>query len=113
MQGMRDLLRGSLGKSLRTLTPLDRLVVAWPVACGSVLAARGQPVGYERGRLTVQVADPAWREQLRSSRERLCRELARIASVDLREIHFEGGQEIASRSTGTKEEGPEPDGNQR
>ena len=113
MQGMRDLLRGSLGKSLRTLTPLDRLSVAWPVACGSVLASRGQPVAYERGRLTVRVADPAWREQLRSSRDRLSRELARIASVELREIHFEGGPVHVNRSTGRNEEEPDPHGNQR
>ena len=113
MQGMRDLLRGSLGKSLQALTPLDRLSVAWPVACGAVLASRGQPVAYERGRLTVRVADAAWREQMRSSRHRLCRDLARIASVELREIHFEGGPESDSRSTGPQEEEPHRNGNQR
>ena len=113
MQGMRDLLRGSLGKSLHSLTPLDRLTIAWPVACGSVLASRGEPVAYERGRLTVRVADPAWREQLHSSRGRLSRELARIASVELREIHFEGVPGNASRPAGPGEKEPDPHGNQR
>ena len=42
MQGMRDVLRGSLGRSLRELPDEDRLAAAWPVACGSALAGHGE-----------------------------------------------------------------------
>ena len=42
MQGMRDLLRGSLGRSLRELPEEDRLMAAWPVACGSALAGHAE-----------------------------------------------------------------------
>ena len=38
MQRMRDVLRGSLGRSLRLAAPEDRLAAAWPVACGAELA---------------------------------------------------------------------------
>ena len=93
MEGMRALLRGSLGKSLATLTPLDRLAAAWPVACGSALAARGELLALEEGRLTIRVADAAWLDQMRAMRQHLTGELARIAAVELREIHFEGGNE--------------------
>lgn len=113
MQGMRDLLRGSLGQSLKTLAPLDRLAAAWPVACGPVLAAKGQLIEFERGRLTVRVEDAAWRDQLRSSHNRLRRELAHIASVELREIHFEGGPEGTKRSAGQQENERYPYGKQR
>ena len=39
MQRMRELLRGSLARSLRELSEQDRLAAAWPVACGPSLAA--------------------------------------------------------------------------
>ena len=42
MQGMRDVLRGALGRSLRELPEEDRLMAAWPVACGSALAGHAQ-----------------------------------------------------------------------
>lgn len=93
MEGMRALLRGSLGKSLATLTPLDRLAAAWPVACGSALAARGELLAFADGRLVIRVIDATWLDQMRAMRQRLTGELARIAAVDLREIHFEGGGE--------------------
>ncbi len=103
MEGMRDLLRSSLGRSLRTLTPLDRLAAAWPVVCGAVLASRGELLAFEDGRLTVRVDDPAWREGMRVSRERLTRDLARVAAVELREIHFEGGPERQRRPSAPRD----------
>lgn len=99
MEGMRTLLRGSLGKSLATLTPFDRLAAAWPVACGSALASRGELLAFEDGRLTVRVADATWLDQMRAMRQRLTGELARIAAVELREIHFEGGNERLQAGT--------------
>ena len=93
MEGMRALLRVSLGKSLATLTSLDRLAAAWPVACGSALAARGELLAFEDGRLTIRVVDDVWLDQMRAMRLRLTGDLARIAAVGLREIHFEGGDE--------------------
>ena len=58
MQGMRDMLRGSLARSLRPLPPLDRLAAAWPVACGSALAGHGEIVGYEDGVVRIVVSSP-------------------------------------------------------
>ncbi len=95
MEGMRALLRGSLGKSLKTLSPFDRLMAAWPVACGSALATRGELLAFEDGCLTVRVPDAVWLDQMRSMRARLTGELRQIAAVELREIHFEGGEERA------------------
>jgi hypothetical protein len=42
MERMRDVLRGSLGRSLRELPDEDRLAAAWPVACGSALAGHSE-----------------------------------------------------------------------
>lgn len=91
MQGMRDLLRSSLGRSLRTLSEEDRLAAAWPVACGPVLAARAQVLGLDAdGVLHVRVLQPGWREQFMQMRTMLVDDLRRIAGVRVRTIHFEG-----------------------
>jgi len=89
LEGMRDLLKGSLGRSLGAFREEDRLAAAWTVACGKALAGRGTIVGYEDGVVRVQVEDGAWLQQLMSMRGQLAGEMARIAGVRVSEIHFE------------------------
>jgi hypothetical protein len=85
---MREVLRGSLGRSLRTMEPLDRLRAAWPVACGAAMARKGVVVGFEGGVLRVAITDSAWMEQMMAMRAVLQSELGRIAEVKLGGIHF-------------------------
>ena len=88
---MRDVLRGSLGRSLRTLSDEDRLAAAWAVACGPALAARAEVLGLDDERvLHVRVLQSGWREQFAQMRMRLTDDLRRIAGVRLQTIHFEG-----------------------
>ena len=89
MEGMRELLKGSLGRSLEALRDEDRVAAAWPVACGKALAERGTVVGYLDGVVRVQVEDGAWLRQLMSIRGQIAGEMARIAGVKVSEIHFE------------------------
>ncbi len=89
LQGMRDLLKGSLVRSLGALCDEDRLAAAWPVACGKSMAEHGTVVGYAEGIVRVQVQDGAWLLQLMSMRGQLAREMARIAGVTVSELHFE------------------------
>jgi len=89
LEGMRDLLKGSLGRSLGGLRDEDRLAAAWPVASGRGMAGRGTVVGYADGVLRVEVEDGAWLRQLMSMRGQLAGEMARIAGVKVSEIHFE------------------------
>lgn len=87
---MREVLRGSLGRSLRTLSEEDRIAAAWAVACGPVLAQRAEVLGFDAERvLHVRVLDPAWREQFAQMRTMLTEDLRRIAGVRLQTIHFE------------------------
>jgi Dna[CI] antecedent, DciA len=88
LEGMRELLKGSLGRSLRAMRDEDKLAAAWPVACGKALAERGTVVGYEAGVVRVEVADGAWMRQMMSMQGQLAGELARIAGVKVSEIHF-------------------------
>ena len=90
MQNMRDLLRSSLGRSLRDLSELDRLTAAWPVACGSALATRAEITTLTPDRiLHITVASPEWMQPFTHTRTVLQHDLARIAAVPLTGIHFE------------------------
>ncbi len=90
MQGMRDVLRGSLGRSLRELPDEDRLAAAWPVACGSALAGHGQVMYLDaEDVLHVRVQGAQWMQQFLSMRSALANDLGRIAGVRLSGIHFE------------------------
>src|SRR5579862_3414032 len=91
MQGLRDVLRGSLGRSLRSLSDEDRLMAAWVVACGPTLAERAEVVGLDEDRvLHVRVLQPGWRDQFAQMRMMLTEDLRKIAGVRLQTIHFEG-----------------------
>jgi hypothetical protein len=89
MEAMRDLLRGSLGRSLRDLRDEDRLAAAWTVACGPAMAERGAVVGYDGGLVRVEVVDALWMGQMISLRGELAREMARIAGLPVSGVHFE------------------------
>jgi hypothetical protein len=95
MQPMRDVLRGSLARSLRELSDEDRLAAAWPVACGSSLASHGTIVHLDAERtLHVQVDTAVWMKQFLQMRSALSNEVGRIAGVRLNGIHFQQqGQE--------------------
>jgi hypothetical protein len=90
MQRMRDLLRGSLARSLRDLSPEDRVAAAWPVACGSALAGRGEVLHLDaEDVLHIRVTGAEWMRQFLDIRSQLTADLGRISGVRLSGIHFE------------------------
>jgi hypothetical protein len=88
MEAMREVLRETLGRSLRGLNAEDRLAAAWTVACGAAMADRGRVAGYEAGVVRVEVANQAWLRQMISLRSVLARDMARVAELKVSEIHF-------------------------
>lgn len=104
---MRDVLRSSLGRSLRTLPEEDRLAAAWPVACGPALAQRAEVLGLDAEHvLHIRVLQPAWREQFAQMGSMLTSELRRIAGVRLEAIHFEGPQAKSTEMRRRADAGP-------
>ena len=89
MESMRDVLRGTLSKTLRGIREEDRLAAAWTVACGCAMADRGRVIGYEAGIVRIEVADPIWLRQMVALRGVLQREMARIAGLPVVGIRFE------------------------
>jgi hypothetical protein len=88
MQSMREVLRGSLARTLEGIRDEDRLSAAWTVACGRAMAERGTVVAYENGVVRVEVSDPVWLRQMNALRSTLEREMARIAGVKVQAIEF-------------------------
>jgi hypothetical protein len=88
MEGMRELLRGSLARSLAGMDEQDRLTAAWTVACGRAMAERGTISGYADGIVRVEVSDPVWLRQMQALRGTLEREMARISGVKVQSIDF-------------------------
>jgi predicted nucleic acid-binding Zn ribbon protein len=89
MDSMPQLLRSALGRSLRALADEDRLAAAWPVACGTAMARRGEIAGFSDGIVTILVADDLWLRQMMAQRAQLQHALARISGVPLDGVHFE------------------------
>jgi len=108
MEALRDVLRGTLRRSLRTLSDEDRLAAAWTVACGPALAARAEVIGLDEDLvLHVRILQPGWRDQFAQMRTMLTKDLRRIAGVRLQTIHFEGqGPTRERRRVGPATEGP-------
>jgi hypothetical protein len=89
LEGMRDLLKLSLGRTLGGLGDEDRLAAAWTLACGKAMAERGTVVGYADGIVWVRVENGVWLRQLMSMRGQLAEAMSRIAGVRVSDIHFE------------------------
>ena len=53
-----------LAGSLRKAPSAEAMLLAWPLACGSAVAARTSALEFSRGVLRVEVPDSAWRAEL-------------------------------------------------
>ena len=89
LEGMRDLLRANLRRSLQAMPEMDRLVAAWPIVCGAAMAAHGRVLGYNEGTVQVEVFDDEWMPQMLAMRGQIGGELGRIAGVRVTGVHFE------------------------
>jgi hypothetical protein len=89
MEGMRELLRANLRRSLQAMTETDRLAAAWPVVCGAAMAAHGKVVGYADGIVSLEISDDTWTRQVMSMQGQIGGELGRIAGVRVTGVHFE------------------------
>jgi hypothetical protein len=82
--GLQELAR----KILRSQPAGDSAVLAWPLVCGKEVAARTRAAGFTEGRLTVEVPDAAWIEQLISFLPSYLRGFAQLLGPVVQEIRF-------------------------
>ena len=62
--------------------------MAWPVACGSAVAARTRAIEFAEGVLRVQVPDAGWRRELQALAPRYVAALNRYLKDAVTEVEF-------------------------
>jgi len=77
-----------IAKALHLAPAEESPLLAWPVACGSVVAERTRAVAFFDGILRVEVADKGWRQELMSLAPRYVAALNRYSAVQVRRIEF-------------------------
>ena len=63
-------------------------MLAWPLACGSAVAARTRAFDFANGILRVEVPDAGWRAELQRLAPQYLAVINRYAARDIRRIEF-------------------------
>ncbi len=66
----------------------DAPLLAWPLACGSTVAARTRALDFARGVLRVEVPDAGWRAELQHLAPRYLAVINRYAAVPVSRVEF-------------------------
>jgi Dna[CI] antecedent, DciA len=77
-----------VAKALRRAPAEESPLLAWPVACGSAVAARTRALSFASGVLRVEVADEGWRRELKALAPRYLAAINRYSAASVRQIEF-------------------------
>ena len=77
-----------MGAALHRAPAPERPLLAWPLACGSAVAARTRAVSFSRGVLTVEVSDAGWQRELSALAGRYLAALNRYSGHQVERIDF-------------------------
>ena len=88
---------------LRKAPPAEAPLLAWPVACGSAVAARTRAVEFTAGVLRIEVPDAGWRRELQVLAPRYLAALNRYLKDRVDEVEFVvAGRKRATSTTENK-----------
>jgi Dna[CI] antecedent, DciA len=82
--GLERVVTRSLRKASSELAP----VLAWPLACGSAVAARTRAIEFTKGVLHVEVADAGWKRELQVLAPRYLASINRHVAQNVSRIEF-------------------------
>jgi Dna[CI] antecedent, DciA len=77
-----------VASSIRRAPAGQAPVLAWPLACGSAVAARTTALGFEKGVLRVEVPDAGWRGELRHLAPQYLAVINRYSNSPVSKIEF-------------------------
>jgi len=77
-----------IARSLRKAPAAEVPLLAWPLACGSAVAARTRALDYEDGVLRVEVPDAGWRRELQALAPRYVATLNQYATEGVQRVEF-------------------------
>jgi predicted nucleic acid-binding Zn ribbon protein len=81
---LEKIVAGSLRRAPVGQGPL----LAWPLACGSAVAARTSALTFEQGVLSVEVPDAGWRTELRHLAPQYLAVINRYSNSGVKRIEF-------------------------
>jgi len=85
---VRSGLEKVIGSGLRQISPAERPVLAWPLACGSKVGARTRALDFAGGVLRVEVPDVGWRVELQALAPQYVAVINRYAPEKVKRIDF-------------------------
>jgi len=88
VEAITSTLEKIVGKSLHAAPQGKDPVLAWPLACGSVVAERTRALDFAKGVLTVEVPDPGWCAELRRLAPQYLAVINRFAAKSVNRIEF-------------------------
>jgi len=77
-----------LARSIRKASAEEAPLLAWPLACGSAVAARTRALEFADGVLHVEVPDAGWRRELRALAPRYLATLSRYGADGVTRVEF-------------------------
>jgi hypothetical protein len=103
MQPASQELKKVVEKSLRN-APADQVpLLAWPLACGSAVAARTRALDFADGILRVEVPDAGWRKELQALAPRYLVTLNQYCAEAVTRVEFAiAGRKQASSAVSSK-----------
>ena len=88
METLSTALERIVAKSVRSAPAGEGPVLAWPLACGSAVAARTRALDFTNGALTVEVPDAGWRSELQHLAPQYLAVINRYAAKNVNRINF-------------------------
>lgn len=77
-----------VARSLRNAPAGEAPLLAWPLACGSAVAARTRAVEFHDGVMQVEVPDAGWRRELQALAPRYVAQINRYVADIVRRVEF-------------------------
>jgi hypothetical protein len=77
-----------LARSIRKAPADEAPLLAWPLACGSAVAARTRALDFADGILRVEVPDAGWRRELQALAPRYLATLSRYGAEGVTRVEF-------------------------
>lgn len=99
MQSARNNLQSLAARVLKGAPPADAVMLAWPLACGSAVAARTSAIAFEDGTLRVRVPDRGWQCQLEAFSPQYAQKIAQICGFPVTAIRFEAARGQSTRKS--------------
>jgi len=77
-----------VARSVKKAPAGEAPLLAWPLACGSAVAARTRALDFENGVLRVEVPDAGWRRELQALAPRYVATLSRYGADGVTRVEF-------------------------